>query len=65
MRYTVSKDQNSGLWYCHMIGYSYIPVAGSFSEKKSIAKEWAKMMNGLPNKVEKYERERRKQYDRG
>ena len=35
--YTVSKDSKSGLWYAHMKGYTYIPVSGSFSEKKSEA----------------------------
>jgi hypothetical protein len=47
--YTVSKDVKSGLWYCHMKGYSYIPVFGSFSEKKSESMEYAKMYNNLPS----------------
>ena len=58
--YTVSKDSKSGLWYAHHKNYSYIPVSGSFSEKKSEAMEYAKMYNGLPHKVEQIE-ERRKQ----
>ena len=33
-QYTTSKDSKSGLWYAHQKGYSYIPIAGSFSEKK-------------------------------
>ena len=48
LRYVVSKDSKSGLWYAHAEGYAYIPVAGSFSEKKSDAMEYAKMMNLLP-----------------
>lgn len=35
LRYVVSKDSKSGLWYAHAEGYAYIPVAGSFSEKKA------------------------------
>jgi hypothetical protein len=58
--YTVSKDVKSGLWYCHMKGYSYIPVFGSFSEKKSESMEYAKMYNNLPNRVEKIEQNRKK-----
>lgn len=33
--YTVSKDSKTGLWYAHMEGFAYIPVSGSFCEKKS------------------------------
>lgn len=58
--YTVSKDSKSGLWYAHHKNYSYIPVSGSFSEKKSEAMEYAKMYNGQQHKVEQIE-ERRKQ----
>lgn len=57
--YTVSKDVKSGLWYAHQKGYVYIPVAGSFSEKKSDAMEYAKMYNLLPNKVEQIEQRRK------
>lgn len=49
--YTVSQDTKSGLWYAHAKGYPYIPVFGSFSEKKSEAMEYAKMCNLMPNKV--------------
>lgn len=56
--YTVSKDLKTGLWFAHKKGFSYIPVAGSFSEKKSDAMEYAKMYNGLPHKVEQIERKR-------
>jgi hypothetical protein len=58
--YTVSKDMKTGLWYCHMKGYSYIPCFGSFSEKKSEAMEYAKMYNNLPNRVEQIEQKRKK-----
>lgn len=60
--YTVSKDTKSGLWYAHARGYAYIPVAGSFSEKKSEAMEYAKMHNLLPNKVEEIERKRKEAF---
>lgn len=57
--YKISKDQRSGLWYAHQKGYAYIPVGGSFSEKKSEAMEYAKMYNCLPNKVEQIEEKRK------
>lgn len=57
--YTVSKDSKSGLWYAHMKEFHYVPVFGSFSEKKSEAMEYAKMYNGLPNKVEEIEQRRK------
>lgn len=60
--YIVSKDNKTGLWYTHMSGYVYIPVSGSFSEKKSEAMEYAKMMNGLPNKVEEIEKRKMKEF---
>jgi hypothetical protein len=50
------------MWYAHAKGYSYIPVFGSFSEKKSEAIEYAKMYNGLPHKVEEIERKRREKF---
>lgn len=62
VNYTVSQDKKSGLWYAHKKGYSYIPVAGSFSEKKSEAMEYAKMFNGLPHKVVEIENKRRKEF---
>ena len=36
--YTVSKDSKTGLWYAHMVGYSYIPVfseRGTFGTKRN------------------------------
>lgn len=57
--YTVSKDLRSGMWYAHQRGYAYIPICGSFSDKKSESLEYAKMYNCLPNNVEQIE-ERRK-----
>ena len=62
--YTVSKDSKSGLWYAHMKGYSYIPVSGSFSEKKSEAKEYAKMYSGLPHKLEEIEQRRKEKFQK-
>lgn len=60
--YTVSKDNRTGMWYAHMRGYDYIPVSGSFSEKKSEAMEYAKMCNCLPNKVEEIEKRKMKEF---
>lgn len=62
--YTVSKDSKSGLWYAHIKGFSYIPVSGSFSEKKSEAMEYAKMYSGLPHKVEEIEQRRREKFEK-
>ena len=62
--YTVSKDTKSGLWYAHMKDYTYIPVSGSFSEKKSEAMEYAKMYSGLPHKVEEIEQRRKEKFQK-
>ena len=62
-RYTVSKDK-SGLWYAHMKGYAYVPVSGSFSEKKSEVMEYAKMYSGLPHKVEEIEQRRKEKFQK-
>lgn len=51
MAYTVSKDQQSGLWYAHQVGFPYIPVFGSFSERKSTAIQYVYMMEGKPHKI--------------
>lgn len=61
-KYTVSKDIKSELWYAHMKGFDYVPIAGSFSEKKSEAMEYAKMYNNLPNKVEQIEQRRKEKF---
>jgi hypothetical protein len=45
--YTVSKDEKSGMWYAHMIGFSYIPVFGSFSRSKRVAQKHAADMMAL------------------
>lgn len=63
-RYTVSKDNKSGLWYAHMKGYAYVPVCGSFSEKKSEAMEYAKMYSGLPHKIEEIEQRRKEKFQK-
>lgn len=62
-QYTVSKDIKSGMWYVHHKDYPYIPVNGSFSEKKSEAMEYAKMYNFLPNKVEEIEQKRKEEFE--
>lgn len=31
--YTVSKEKG-GQWYCHQVGFPYVPVFGSFGDKK-------------------------------
>lgn len=45
--YTVSKDKDSGLWYAHIVGLSYVPVFGSFGSKNHAMKCAAEHM-GLP-----------------
>ena len=47
MEYVVSQHRESGLWYAHMEGYSYIPVLGSFSETRAGAVEWAAASMGM------------------
>ena len=61
--YTVSQDPKSGLWYCHLKGFSYVPCMGSFCEKKSEAKEYAKMYNGLPHKVGEIEKRKKQKWE--
>ena len=39
--YTVSRDNKTGLWYAHKVGFSYIPVLGSFSKSKRTAQKCA------------------------
>lgn len=63
-RYTVSKNQKSGLWYAHEKGYGYIPIAGSFSRNKGEAMEYAKMYNNLPHKVEQIEARKKEEFKR-
>lgn len=58
-KYVISQDKENGLWYCHMEGFPYVPCFGSFCEKRSDAREYAKMYNGLPHKVEAIERRKR------
>lgn len=50
-KYVVSQDQKSKLWYCHQEGFSNVPCGDSFCEKKSEAREYAKMYNYLQHKV--------------
>lgn len=64
MKYIVSKDSKSGLYYAHMEGFPYILVQGSFCEKKADAREYAKMYNGLPNRVEQIESRKRVEFKR-
>ena len=61
-KYIVSKDKKSGLWYAHRENLPHVPIAGSFSEKKSDAREYAKMYMGLQNKVEQIEECRREKF---
>lgn len=48
--YTVSKDEKSGLWYAHKVGYPWIPVLGSFSKSKRAAQKHAADCMALPLK---------------
>ena len=48
--YTVSKDEKSGLWYAHKVGFPWIPVFGSFSKSKRAAQRVAADCMALPLK---------------
>ena len=61
-KYVVSYDQNSKQYYAHMEGYNYIPVSGSFCEKRRNALEDAKMMMCLPNRVQQIEYKKREAF---
>ena len=61
-KYVVSKDTKYGLWYAHREDLPHVPIVGSFSEKKSESKEYAKMYMGLPNKVEQIEEHRHEKF---
>lgn len=61
-KYVVSKDKKSGLWYAHREDLTHVPIGGSFSEKKSESREYAKMYMGLQNKVEQIEENRREKF---
>ena len=50
------------MWYAHHKNFPYIPVSGSFSERKSDAVEYAKMYNGLSHKVEEIEQKRKEKF---
>lgn len=60
--YIVSKDMKSCMWYAHKKGFPYVPISGSFSNKKSESNEYAKMYNNLPNKVEQIEQKRKEKF---
>ncbi len=45
MRYVVSKDKKSGMWYVHLEGFAYVPVFGSFRKSKSAAQKIATERN--------------------
>lgn len=47
MRYVVSKDAGSGLWYVHLEGFAYVPVFGSFRKSKKAAQRIAAERNAL------------------
>jgi hypothetical protein len=47
MKYVVSKDEKSGLWYVHLDGFPYVPVFGSFRETKRAAQRIASERNQL------------------
>lgn len=62
--YTVSYDPRSETWYAHRKGFAYIPVAGSFSFRKSDAMEYAKLYNNLPNRVKEIEQKKREDFQK-
>ena len=44
LEYVISYDTKGGFWYCHMVGYPYIPVFGSIGDKRK-AQGVCNMMN--------------------
>jgi hypothetical protein len=48
--YTVSKEEKSGLWYAHKVGFPWIPVFGSFRKSKKAAQQVAADCMALPLK---------------
>lgn len=62
-KYVVSQEQKSKLWYCHQEGFSNVPCGDSFCEKKSEAREYAKMYNYLQHKVCKIESQMKRNRD--
>jgi len=61
MLYEVSQHKESGLYYIHTIGYPYIPVFGSFTEKKAEATKLAANYSGFTKVTEYRQALRRKQ----
>lgn len=61
-KYVVSYDTKSKKYYAHMENFPYVPITGSFSDKKSEAREYAKMYMFLPNKVQEIEEKKRKTF---
>ena len=47
MRYVVSKDEKTGMWYVHLEGFAYVPVFGSFRKSKRAALAIARERNQL------------------
>ena len=46
-KYTVSQIKETGEYYCHLIGFDYIPVFGSIGSKKK-AQAYCNMKNFKP-----------------
>ena len=57
--YTVSRDRDSGLFYVHQEGYTWIPVFGSFTKSKAEATKHAAAYSGFPT-VKEYSEAKRK-----
>ena len=45
--YVVSKDDDSSLWYAHMVDFPKIPVFSSFSKNKKAAQKHAANKMGI------------------
>ena len=45
MRYVVSKDTKTGMWYVHLEGFAYVPVFGSFRKSRQAAQRIARERN--------------------
>ena len=57
--YVVTKHKESGLYYIHQEGYSWIPVLGSFTKSFAAAQKQAAQYSGFTTVKEYSEAKRR------
>lgn len=59
--YTISQDK-SGAWYAHMVGFSWIPVFGSFGTKRNATETAAAWMALTADQYAEYKRKYPKRF---